>query len=173
MPTDIYIPTTADGLAMHKLRRMVALSSTLQTRCELSYAELYQRCFYRDCDNEEQRPLYVIDLMSGADTLLAVGPGNEMIPKGSLILLVELFPRADLNQSDARLESIEIFSKVRTDISSLSAVDDPGSDDGTSHLCILESTLFGVEETPREEVTASNPLVFCGVFMFTWGTGEG
>jgi hypothetical protein len=172
MGIDSYVPTSPDGVAMHKLRRMVSLSYSLKKRCGIGTQELWERCFYRDADSEETMPFYVIDLNSGSDTLLQGGGQNFLVPKGTLLLIVEVGPKPGISrENDRRLEAVDTFSNLRKDIVDLSAADDPESDDGSSHLSITEGSLIQVMETPKKLVDTIG-LRFTGIFTFTWGVGD-
>jgi hypothetical protein len=173
MSIDSFVPDEPDSLAMHKLRRMVALSEKLRTRSGLGYQDLWERGFYKDCSATQTVPLFVIDLNSGDDAIIAGGAQNYLISKGNLFLLIQVGAKPGLSRdNDRRLEAVNLFSGIRRDLAELAAADDIGSEDGTSSVDIRTVTLLGVEETPFEEV-GTQVLRYTGVFTVAWGPEEG
>lgn len=171
--TDTYVPTGPDAIAMHKLRKMVSLSPTLQGRSGLSETGLYDRVFFLTADGDLTNPVVLIDVAESAQKLRAGGGRNFMFPGGSLELIIEFVPNTDYSsENDKRLEAADIMSGIMQDIANLAAEDDPSSDTGTGHLTInsITSVSFGMEP-PRQTVGSTGRRVWC-LYQIGWGLSD-
>lgn len=171
--TDTYVPTMPDAVAMHKLRKMVSLSPTLQGRSGLSATGLYDRVFFLTADGDLTDPVVLIDVAESSQKFKAGGGRNFLYPAGSLELIIEFVPNTDYSsENDKRLEAADIMSGIMQDIADLAGADDPSSEDGNGHLTInsITSVSFGMEPA-RTTVSSTGRRVWC-LYQVGWGMGD-
>lgn len=171
--TDTLTPTGPDGIAMHKLRRMVSKSATFQARSRLSEDELFDRCCYvinRDFD-QFPRPFYIIAVPPGGSRQgqVAGGGRNYLLPGGTLSLLMEIEPNADYTtDNDQVLEASDFFSNVMADIAENAAADDSGETESFVDI----HRMYQVDNWQTPFQTAESTGVFFGAMInCEWGQG--
>lgn len=148
---DIYVPTNPVGVAMHKLRRMLALSDTFRMGC--TYAEAWERIVYTEDSSEAglPRPFAVIDVNSSDFEKVAGGRESFYRPKMNLHLYVCRDPLPQFKSiNDQRLSAQDWFSGIHEDLVNIGGADDTGSFDGTSHLGFTMTQLPIATETPTQ-----------------------
>jgi len=154
---------------MQKLRRMIALSTTFQTRSGLNYSNLYARgqyCTSIDFGNL-QRPYFVIWCQDPYRRMVSGGEQNFLLSGGRLDFMVEIDPLDSLTtRNDKTLEAHDFFANLMKDIAGLAAVDDAGND--SSHVDINEISIASYFQPPlvTEEQTG---LFFCAWYTLSWG----
>lgn len=171
MTIDSYTPTGPDGIAMHKLRRMVSKSASFQARSGLSESELYDRCCYSANTDLDQapRPFYVIGVPNGGSRQgqVAGGGRNYLLAGGVVCLLIEVGPSASqMTHNDQALEASDFFSNVMADVAALAAADDSGQTESFVDI----KRIFQVENWQTPFQTEESTGMFFGVRIdCEWG----
>lgn len=170
MPLPAYLPTSPNGLAMTKLRRMVSMSSAFQTRTGLGETECLERVHFHAAADTATMPFAVIVPQPCGYRTFSVGSQNHLRPFGTLLLWIECEPHPEFDQlADQRHEAVDFFDAVLAEVAALSAVDDPASEDGTSHLAINDVTPNGFAMETPEHTQASTGVLFWATYSIDWG----
>jgi len=165
---ETYEPSGPDAVVLQKLRRMVALSPTFQSRVTPDdYEAAYGRGHYRFADAGE-RPQAFFGSSAVHWGLIAGGAQNFLWPHGTLGLLLEVDPNPEMeDKNDQELDALDWMAKVMADVAELAAADDPDSE--TSHLDITQIS-FLEWGSPPEITVASSGNWFWGIWSIDWGT---
>lgn len=158
-----------DGIAVHKLRRMVAKSAAFQERSGLTESELFDRGRIETNDNFEAspRPFYVVVFPAADDRNVAGGGMNFFLPGGHLGLFLECdADNEQVTDNDQRLEVIDFFSRVRQEINALAAGDDTGQESG--FVDINSAGSDGIQESPVA-TQPSTGRFFATLIRYGWG----
>lgn len=170
-------PTISGSLALPalKLRRMVELSPTWQQAIDGTDrpVDAPYRVWLRDVVGEVARPFAVVSIGGvHAYTLQYGGDQNYLRPSGQLFLFLTIDSPPEYNDDrvSAEFYASSILGSVIDDVVSLSAADDPGSEDGTSHLMITAARLEQFGENPEEHWQSLGRFFYMG-YTFDWGDG--
>lgn len=150
--------------AIRKVRKMVALSSALQTRAGITYATaLASRVWteyvptidelVRDTGNEFSdapvMPWAAIWPMQVGTFAVSGGARVWTSPNGGIHLYLACQPLTTLaTWNDKREEAVGFLDQWFQDVIALSGADDPTTDDGMGHLTITHSESVIIDHAP-------------------------
>jgi hypothetical protein len=160
-------------LAAVKLQRMVALSANWQAAIGTADVPTATAAVHlKDVTADVPRPHAIV---SPGEKLIykPIAGGNQIVlsADGSLFLYLAIDVDA-VNLADdlqAEYAAISFFGQVCDDVAALSAADDPGSADGTSHLAIVGIAMRGFYSNPEEEWQSLGRFFFAG-FDVEWSS---
>lgn len=151
MPSPV-LPQSDAAIATAQLRRMVALSPTLQAG--RTYDDtLRDSVLLHEAPAEHPKPYAVIAPGDSFRYELAAGGGQNILqPAGSLFLWLvrDTPPDFYADRVSAEHDAENWFGLVLQDVLSLADADDPGSEFGLCHLPLTTVTRTAFEETPEE-----------------------
>lgn len=162
-----YTPTSPQELAAYKLRRMLALSDTFQTLCDLDYAGTFARI--DSVESARCIPRASVVVQRAAHEQVAGGDRSYTRPVTWLELAVDIAPDESLDDQDRRHKGFDQLFAIYNEIMDLSGVDD--EDSTTSHLNIIRSEIQDIDEVP-EEMRAAEGNYYWMTVMFEVGDGR-
>lgn len=179
MPVTITTTDCAEAKAMVQLRRMVALSSSFQTKVDDDYAACLARVYFEGVPGNDNltesegaeapaadKPFASIWLIRTGWSLGGGGRQNHMIANGTLHLYL-MTPRATGAEdwNDARLEAVQFLGNWERDIVALFGADDTS---GVGTVAVAgEGHLAGMlVDTPAHEHTPKQIRESAGDFFF-------
>ena len=155
-----------------KLRRMLSLSATFQAAVGFTgdAASTLQRIGFKQLAGTEPRPYGII---SSGEKLQykQIAGGNQIVLNSSGSLFLYLAQDIDPENFDddvaAEMNAVSFFGQVIDEIAALSAVDDTGSADGTSHLSIVSITMSTFAGNAEDTWKSMGRFLFAG-FDVEW-----
>jgi hypothetical protein len=170
-------PAITGSLALpaYKLRRMVSLSPTWIAACDGTDkpVDAPDRVWLRDVIGEVARPYAVVSIGAVHGYTLAFGgEQNWLRPNGQLFVFLTVDTPQEYysDRVSAEYHAASLFGGVIDDVAALSAVDDPASEDGSSHLMITNIQLQQFGENPEENWQSLGRFFYAG-YSFDWGDG--
>lgn len=162
----------ATYLAAVKLQRMVSLSATFQAAVGYpgDATSSLTKIGLRALDGAIPRPYAVI---CGGEKLsykpIAFGDQVHLRASGGLFLYLarDVDPEDYQDDIQAEFKGLSFFDQVIDEVAQLSAQDDTGSADGTSHLNIVDIERSVFSNNPQGEWQSCGRFQFCG-FDISW-----
>lgn len=172
-----YTATSPVGIALQKLRRMIALSATFQSLAGGSYAEALERVYYRDHEedySDNQRCLAVLDEVQSGWELVGGGTQQQFRPRMVLwCFLGHWTPDpSQYGLNESRLRAIDWAENVMKEVAEIAGQDDDEST--SSHLCFTAMDLQEADETPLQQQaknTSQNALEVWHSWSLSVGDG--
>ena len=180
-------PNSPVAVALKKVRKMVALSASLQSRAAIDYTAALNRVFIeyipdqeeliRDTGNEfvapPVSPWAAIWPMETSNESVEGGIQLFTIPAGMMHLYVACEPLPTITDwNESRLEAVGFLDQWIQDVLALSGAEDATSDDGMGHLTIVAAPVHVIDHTAfkTRESTGNFYYMSCGL-KYTAGGG--
>ena len=148
---------------MQKLRRMIALSGTLQGIAGEDYTGTLPLVTYIE-NAAATFPRAYVTAVDSSHRQISGGDAVYSRPSVNLQMSVEVEPDTSLDDlQDQRLKGMDQLLNVLSDVMSLSGVDD--SENASSHLNILSATVATIDEVPEQNQGSFGRFFFMDVLI--------